>query len=312
MNLSKYVQRFCLLIVVVLSLVGFSSTVIQADEARQLVIRGSEATAGVVYKLWYVSDELYPISRDRMAELNESLMDLSVQDLDKRYIRAVQSTPSDDNGEVVVQNLKEGVYYIRDDSERDWKYTPFVINFPFDNKSTENVVIAKKWPDNGSILLTKWGFDDKNENNPRLLDKVDFQLYRVGDLRPLRFNQHGQLSTDTNDRDTLTTDQNGQIYVQNLPLGEYYFKETKAHLGYSLLNNNISVSVTGKSVVKVVVKNYRETPPPSNPRRPWLPKTGEVRLIIGGVGFILILVAVCFAHRSKKAESARISENDIL
>ena len=47
---TRNVQRFCLFLVVVLPLVGLNWTVAKADEARQLVIRGSERTAGVVYK----------------------------------------------------------------------------------------------------------------------------------------------------------------------------------------------------------------------------------------------------------------------
>ena len=297
---TRNVQRFCLFLVVVLPLVGLNWTVAKADEARQLVIQGSERTAGVVYKLWYISDGRYPISRDRMAELNESLIDLSIQELDNRYNTAIQTPPSNEVGEVVV-SLKEGAYYIREVSERNWKYAPLVINFPFDNRSAENVVTVKKWPDNGSVLLTKWGFDDKNESNPRLLDEVEFQLYRVGDLKPLRFNHQGQLSTDINDNTTLTTDDNGQIYVQNLPSGDYYFKEVKAHLGYILLNDNISVKVNGTNIVKVIAKNYKKTPPPpSYPKRPPLPSTGETKLIIGGLGVILIVLALYGTYRSQK------------
>lgn len=136
--------------------------------------------------------------------------------------------------------------------------------------------------------------------NPRLLDEVEFQLYRVGDLKPLRFNHQGQLSTDINDNTTLTTDDNGQIYVQNLPSGDYYFKEVKAHLGYILLNDNISVKVNGTNIVKVIAKNYKKTPPPSYPKRPPLPSTGETKLIIGGLGVILIVLALYGTYRSKK------------
>ena len=44
---TRNVQRFCLFLVVVLPLVGLNWTVAKADEARQLVIRGSERTAEI-------------------------------------------------------------------------------------------------------------------------------------------------------------------------------------------------------------------------------------------------------------------------
>ena len=64
-------------------------------------------------------------------------------------------------------------------------------------------------------------------------------------------------------KDKLVTNDQGQIKVDNLPLGKYYFKETKAPVGYELSTKHYDFEVTANSTSKVTTvkaTNKKENP----------------------------------------------------
>ena len=66
----------------------------------------------------------------------------------------------------------------------------------------------------GQILLTKVDSNDPS----RKLEGATFEFWRKGDSTPI---------------DTVTTDENGEIYKSGLTAGTYYFKEITAPVGYT-------------------------------------------------------------------------------
>lgn len=268
---------------------------VNAQDEYELIIKDKQMT-NTTYQIWSLS-ETYPMSKERIAEISETLSNVSEADLMNIYpiVQTIQSS----NGEVSVANLPKGTYYIKDVTNRSWHYAPIVLNFPFDLTTTQQVLYTKQYPEVGNILLQKWGYSTKQDTNKKALSHVTFELYRKGENKPLRFNAHGQLTTNTNDSTQLITDDNGQIYVHGLSPGEYYFKEIKTVENYDLLQNNIEVAVNNTKTVKVSVNNYK-TPP----KNPWLPQTGEQIMWASSIiGVLLLVIAFIIIKRNKKDDN---------
>jgi len=87
-------------------------------------------------------------------------------------------------------------------------------------------------------------------------------------------------------KQALTTDQNGQITVRNLPTGHYQFIEVKAPVGYTLDNSPISFDAKGNRIdlqfTNMKVPEAPKEDPEENPKNPdktpdttTTPNTGE-------------------------------------
>lgn len=87
-------------------------------------------------------------------------------------------------------------------------------------------------------------------------------------------------------KQALTTDQNGQITVRNLPTGHYQFIEVKAPVGYTLDNSPIRFDAKGKHIdlqfTNMKVPEAPKEDPEENPKNPdktpdttTTPNTGE-------------------------------------
>ncbi|GEO57496.1 LPXTG cell wall anchor domain-containing protein [Companilactobacillus bobalius] len=92
----------------------------------------------------------------------------------------------------------------------------------------------------GSATLTK--FNEQDNTTP--LAGAVYDLYKVGSDTPVQTN--------------LTTDENGQIKLNNLGAGDYYFKEVTAPAGYQLNENEIPFTITGQTTAPVQVTGVDE------------------------------------------------------
>ncbi len=133
-----------------------------------------------------------------------------------------------DNGNLVVQGLPEGDYFFEEDTpplgydnkdnrgkkSDDFKPSP----------TTEVVVKNKRYP-----LLKKVDY-----KSGAYLNAAEFKLFKK-DNSPVKFklNAKGEYAYDEKgDLELVSTAGQGSIFVEGLPNGDYYFKETKAPEGY--------------------------------------------------------------------------------
>lgn len=101
----------------------------------------------------------------------------------------------------------------------------------------------------GTIVLTKVDAEDSSAT----LAGAVFKLYSADDVLV----------------DTYTTDENGEIRVEDLPAGGYYWVEVQPPEGYVLDNTEHSCSVSADHTEQVTVSNTRgpvpDPPPPQEP-----------------------------------------------
>lgn len=126
---------------------------------------------------------------------------------------------TNEKGEIKVSNLPWGDYYFIEETplgyvEINKKYNFSVNQNTVGSEQSISVSNSKKL---GKVELTK---TDK-DNNDKPLANVTFALYK----------------DDVLIDDNYKTDQNGKINVENLAWGNYYFKEIKVPVGYTLDTN---------------------------------------------------------------------------
>jgi hypothetical protein len=139
---------------------------------------------------------------------------------------------TDDNGTFTVTGLDWNTYYLKETKaptgyELDDNYYAIAI-------TSSNLTIEKNVTDigkKGSVILTKT--DDTKTN---FLQGAFFSL----------FTEAGTLVSSG-----LETDENGQIRVDNLSFGSYYFVETKAPTGYVLSTKKIKFTIDASNVSSV-------------------------------------------------------------
>ncbi|MGX6962982.1 SpaA isopeptide-forming pilin-related protein, partial [Vagococcus xieshaowenii] len=141
------------------------------------------------------------------------------QGTDKVVKEAVKVT----DGKVTVEDLPEGNYYVKEIEAptgyiRNEANKNFQIKVNNDGTQTIPTVTFKNYQ--GAAELIKM---DANETP--LSDAV-FSVYQKGNEQPVK--------TD------LKSNANGKVSVTNLAPGEYYFKETKAPIGYVLNTEEVS------------------------------------------------------------------------
>lgn len=161
----------------------------------------------------------------------------------------VQTGTTNEQGEIFFENLVVGKYQLKEtrtskDYVLDTKITEVEIIY---NETTAQTIENEK--KKGNIQVYKV---DK-ENHKITLDDVGFELY-------------------SKELDKLigvyTTDENGQIFIDNLRIGEYELREITTKKGYEI-GEDVNISVEWEKTTKVIVENAKIPNPPKK-----LPKTG--------------------------------------
>lgn len=178
---------------------------------------------------------------------------------------------TDANGEIQINNLPVGTYYLQESGTQSNYYL---------NDTLQEVTLTKDDLDKivqidndrmkGSIKVIKT--DGKTE---QLLEGVEFDL----------------LDSTEQVIGSYVTDVNGEIHIDNLDVGTYYVKETKALKGYKLTDEEIKVEISPEELDKIVqVKNYREKTSITVKTDSTISGTGNVRTgDMGPIGIILAL-----------------------
>ena len=160
----------------------------------------------------------------------------------------------------------------------------------------------------GSVKLKKVDYD----NEDKYLEGAEFSLYK---------------SDDTLVKEHLKTNKEGIAICENLEVGDYYFKETKAPYGYKLIEQHFPFSITEESsskTIEILVSNKKDPTEPSTTEPSTtepsttepsknnifisstnndkhLPKTGEKKsfllIVLGG---LVVLLGVLTVFKNKR------------
>ena len=155
---------------------------------------------------------------------------------------------TDENGQLNINDIEWGNYYIQEIEVPDGyqrlsaKFTFSVTRQTFEDdniavssvtnsETNEQISIIKNKRLNGSVKLTKYACDASGNKTETVLPQAVYELYLA----------NGQLMGE------YTTDENGQILVENLEWDSYYFLEKQAPQGYSISDKKIAFVVNSKN-----------------------------------------------------------------
>lgn len=190
----------------------------------------------VEFSIYYLGDNIGTSSYIKTVDAAEEY-------ISNNNISAIAVTTGED-GIAQFSNLQLGQYLVKETKspENVSEVTPpFIVNVP----TTVTVDNTDKWlydvhvyPKNqtiyGSVILNKTDED----GNP--LAGAEFSLYSKKDG-----------TDDVLRAEGLTTNDHGQLVVENLPKGDYYFVETKAPDGYGINPTPLEFTITASGTVKI-------------------------------------------------------------
>ncbi len=149
--------------------------------------------------------------------------------------KLINKYTTDVNGEIVVENLNIGNYYLKETKTNE-KYVlnekEIEIKIEW-NKETK--IEVKNLRKKGSLKIIKVD----SENAEIKLEGVEFELY----------------DNEENYINKYTTNENGEIIVENLDIGDYKLKEIKTNEKYILNEEKIETKVEHNKETALEVKN---------------------------------------------------------
>lgn len=187
--------------------------------------------------------------------------------IDKNAIKDFKLEKLDlDNEKIEIKDLDAGYYLIKETDESKsmakYKLVTQVVKLPSEQMQDKKlVIVAKKEEDvkenPKNIKLIK-----VDANKDVKLDQAQFELYKKvenGKAQLVKVDgSRGNYSFNENGKTTaLETWNGGEIVVQNLPEGTYYFKEIKPAPGYPDEGNKNKASKDVKLGGTVTVENHR-------------------------------------------------------
>ena len=161
-------------------------------------------------------------------------VEIGLDDKDKNLIKVLTTN---ELGEVIFDNIPIGIYYVKELSEfteyrRNDKFYKVNVTEEVEERELEIVNYLKK----GKLIIKKIG------DNYLPLEDTEFSIYAI----------------DGTKIGNYRTDNNGEIIVSDIPLGDYYLKETKASSGYQILNDKIYFKILeDEEVITINVTNEK-------------------------------------------------------
>ncbi|MCI8509334.1 MAG: hypothetical protein HFJ06_12350 [Lachnospiraceae bacterium] len=180
------------------------------------------------------------------------------------------SFATDKNGEILIENLPVGTYYIKETlAKKGYLLSGERTEITLSKETLNRTVGIDNWM-KGSIKVIK---TDGKTKVP--LKGVGFDLLDAGKKKLGSF----------------ITDKNGEIYISDLEPGIYYIKETKALKGYRLTDELAEVVITKEYPDHTVnMKNFRNGTSITIRTNTTITGSGHVKTgDIGMLGFILAL-----------------------
>ena len=177
------------------------------------------------------------IKTDGVTKVALSGVEFNLLDSTQKNILGTYVT--DDKGELFINNLPVGTYYLKEVSTKD--------NYKLDDTLREITISKEKL--NHELSITNDEYKGsikviKTDGKTKVaLSGVEFKLFD---------------STQKNILGTYVTDSKGEILIDNLSVGTYYLQESKTKKGYKLDDKMVEVVISVDDLHKQVeMKNYR-------------------------------------------------------
>ncbi|MEW4355206.1 SpaA isopeptide-forming pilin-related protein [Streptococcus pneumoniae] len=219
-----------------------STQTVEADGKVAVTIVNPKDYPDITYSIFKVAD-------------TEKLEDLQKESLDslKQKYPQFEVTKASEVGQRKIE-LGLGLYYAvalrESDKQPVEEISPFLIQIA--DLSKDITIYPKVHELTGGIKLFKYEIKD-GKKIP--LAGVTFTLYD-SHHQPVRV-KSGQATLDADGVIELVTDEAGEITVQGLVAGTYYFKEIKGLPGYTLPKTTYPVTVEKKAIATIEVENER-------------------------------------------------------
>ena len=192
--------------------------------------------------------------------------------VDKNSIKDFKFENLDEKEHIFIKDLEEGYYLIKETDESkkiaDEKLNTFVVKLSKDSVNDKNTLVLdakvnKEVPNKKNLKLIKVDANNKDVK----LDQAQFELYKKvknGDkiesqLVKVSGSRGKYIYDEKGNTTVLETWNNGEIVVENVPEGIYYFKELKPAPGYKEEGNKGKVSKDLKPGESDIVEN-KSTP----------------------------------------------------
>ncbi|MDW0108707.1 SpaA isopeptide-forming pilin-related protein [Sporosarcina aquimarina] len=181
------------------------------------------------------------------------------------------TTSATENGMLEYKELPYDTYTLKETKPKKG-YADHVKEYTFVVNDTEkNEIVLEKTIENKklthSVKLTKY-----NASKSLKLAGAVFQLRKMDSSLAI-----GYQVVENIDPEKLKTDSNGEIYLDNLEVGEYQFVETNAPSGYYLDKTPIPFEITAQQTetitVEMINKRIYYPPSPVDPVKPTNPPT---------------------------------------
>ena len=291
-----------LMAIVLTSLFLIVSIVIPVHAANKIIIDIKYGEHDQDYgnrelKVWKISDE--KLTGDLTEKLKE-FEKFSIEELDGKFEENFITSKSDEKGQIILSDISNGTYYVREINRENYTLVPFFILVPM----KENVIYPKvdiKVPSTEPTKPTeptketepskpsepseptetgRYHFIKVDEDGKTPLKEAVFKVnIKKGDY-------YYDYMVDGKPY-IVKSDKNGKFVVENLPYGTYYLKEIVPPKGYKALSESIKFEVSDESgQYELVIKNKREdiNVPPGRNEKPRnkirVPKTGDITLIV--------------------------------
>ena len=154
-----------------------------------------------------------------------------------------------DQEKIIIKDLDKGYYLIKetDDSKKipNKKLVTQVVKLPGEDMKDNTLTVVAKEDQKVKVKPKDIKLIKVDANNKDVkLDKAEFELYKKGDSNPVHVegSRGNYIYNEKGKTTVLETWNGGEIVVQNLPEGTYYFKETKPALGYGEEGNKGTLS----------------------------------------------------------------------